>query len=334
MDAASKERLWGCQQALNSPFVRGLLVSLVVLLIIAPLSIWLLQVSGRISTERRHELWTRYRSWLLIVPLIVAPILLGAAWTILAIAVMSLACYREFARATGMFREPAVSSLVVLGILALTFAEADHWYGLFVAITPLMIVCIAAVAIFSDCPKGYIQRVALGIFAFLLFGVCFGHLAYFANDTHFRAILCWLILCVELNDVFAYIVGKALGSKKLAPNTSPNKTIAGALGALVLSTALAGGLGSIVFAGTALDSPIRLIVLGAILSVGGQLGDLTLSSIKRDLGLKDWAATFPGHGGLLDRFNSLLFVAPAAFHYIGYFQGVGLNQSPRLFTGG
>ena len=260
--------------------------------------------------------------------------LLGAAWTIAAIALMSLLCYREFARATGMFRQPAISSLVVLGILAVTFAVADHWYGLFVAITPLLIAVIAAVAICSDQPKGYIQRVALGVFAFLLFGICFGHLAYFANDANFRPMLLWLILCVELNDVFAYIVGKTLGRAKLAPNTSPNKTIAGAVGALVLTTALAAALGAIVFAGTPVDAPLRLLTLGLIVSVTGQLGDLTLSSIKRDLGIKDWASTFPGHGGLLDRFNSLLFAAPAVFHYVGYLQGIGLNQAPRIFTHG
>jgi len=70
-----------------------------------------------------------------------------------------------------------------------------------------------------------------------------------------------------------------------------------------------------------------------IISAGGQIGDLTLSSIKRDLGIKDWANTFPGHGGLLDRFNSLLLVAPAVFHYVGYLRGVGLDQPQRIITG-
>jgi phosphatidate cytidylyltransferase len=333
MDAASKERLWGYGHALDSTFVRGVLVGMAVLLVVTPLCIWLLQLLGKLNPERQRELWARYRSWLVFIPLIIGPVLLGAAWTIAAVALMSLLCYQEFARGTGMFRQPAVSSLVVFGILALTFATADHWYGLFVAISPLMIGIIAAVGIWGDQPKGYIQRVGLGVFAFLLFGVCFGHLGYFANDTNFRPILLWLILCVELNDVFAYLVGKTLGRRKLVPNTSPNKTIAGALGALVLTTGLAAGLGTIVFAGTGVAGPLKLLTLGLIVSVSGQLGDLTLSSIKRDLGLKDWAATFPGHGGLLDRFNSLLFAAPAVFHYVGYLQGIGLNQTPRIITG-
>jgi phosphatidate cytidylyltransferase len=203
-----------------------------------------------------------------------------------------------------------------------------------VAITPLLIAILAAIAICKDQPRGYIQRVALGVLAFLLFGICFGHLSYFANDTDFRSILIWLIVCVEMNDIFAYIVGKTLGRRKLAPNTSPNKTVAGAVGALVLTTGLATGLGMLAFAGTNVGSLPKLVLLGLIVSVSGQLGDLTLSSIKRDLGIKDWAATFPGHGGLLDRFNSLLFAAPAVFHFIGYVQGIGLDQAPRIITQG
>src|SRR6266581_930414 len=303
MDAASRERLWGWNHALDSRFVRGFLLALVILLIAVPLCIWILQAVGKIGPERRTELWARYRSWLIFIPLMIGPVLLGAGWTILAICLMSIVCYREFARATGMFRQPTISALVVIGILAITFAVADHWYGFFVAITPLLIAIIAAIAICADQPRGYIQRVALGIFAFLLFGVCFGHLGYFSNDSNFRPMLIWLIVCVELNDVFAYIVGKTLGRRKLAPNTSPNKTIGGALGALILTTGLAAGLGHFVFAGTRMDYPVRLVMAGAIISVSGQLGDLTLSSIKRDLGIKDWAATFPGHGGLLDRFK-------------------------------
>jgi phosphatidate cytidylyltransferase len=71
-----------------------------------------------------------------------------------------------------------------------------------------------------------------------------------------------------------------------------------------------------------------------LLSLTGQWGDLVMSSIKRDLGVKDLAATIPGHGGLLDRFDSLLFVGPALFHYISFFQGVASDQTVRIFSGG
>ena len=155
-----------------------------------------------------------------------------------------LACYREFARATGMFRDPLISASPrsSLGILAITAAVLDHWYGLFAALPPIMMGLMAAIAILADQPKGYIQRLALGIFAFMLFGVCCGHLGYFANDPDYRPILLWLISSVELNDIFAYITGKSFGRRKLAPNTSPNKTIGGALGALILTTTFAAAI--------------------------------------------------------------------------------------------
>jgi phosphatidate cytidylyltransferase len=334
MDASSKARLWGWDTALESTFVRGFLVSLSILLIAVPVIFWVLKITDGSKIDRQRELWARYWSWLIFIPLMIGPVLLGAGWTIAAVSLMSILCYREFARAIGLFRYRAISLFVVLGISAITFAIADHWYGLFVALTPLTIASIAAVAILEDQPKGYVQRVALGIFAFLLFGVCFGHLGYFANDGNFRPMLLWLVACVELNDIFAYIVGKTVGRRKLAPNTSPNKTVAGAVGAMILTTVAAAALGSLVFKDTEVGTPVRLILLGFILSVSGQLGDLTLSSIKRDLGIKDWAATFPGHGGLLDRFNSLIFASPAVFHLIGYFQGIGLDQTPRVITHG
>jgi phosphatidate cytidylyltransferase len=73
---------------------------------------------------------------------------------------------------------------VVLGIALVTFAVFDHWYGLFMALGPLVVAIIAAVAITYDQPRGYIQRVAVGIFGFLLFGVGLGHLGYLANDAN------------------------------------------------------------------------------------------------------------------------------------------------------
>ena len=114
--------------------------------------------------------------------------------------------------------------------------------------------------------------------------------------------------------------------------TSPNKTIGGAIGALVMTTTLVTILGRFVFADTAMESLPRLIGLGALVSLAGQFGDLTMSSIKRDLEIKDMAATIPGHGGLLDRFDSIVLAAPVFFHYVNYFVGVGTNQPQHVFT--
>ena len=334
MNPATRERLFGFRHAFDSPVTLWITIAVIAALLIAALIIWLLHATGRTSDKLHDELVKRVVSWAVMAPLLLGPVLLGAAWTILAVAILSILCYREFARATGFFRHRSLSIVVVLGIIATTFAVADHWYGLFVAIPPLTMVLLAIVAILRDEPQGYTQRVSLGVISFLLFGHCLGYLGYMANDVDFRPIVLLIILTVELNDVFAYITGKTFGHRKITPNTSPNKTLGGALGALVLTTTLVSIVGHFAFAGSGVATPAKLIGLGLIVSVAGQFGDLMVSSIKRDIGIKDMGVTIPGHGGLLDRFDSLLLVAPAVFHYIGLFRGFGLDQPVRIFTGG
>jgi len=315
------------------PVAFWIAAGIAVVLLITPLVFVVLDKAGKLTPELRTDLWTRYKSWLVLAPLMVGPLLAGRLPAIIGVSVLSALCYREFARATGLFRQRLVSGIVALGGILLTFAIADHWYAFFVALAPLTASSIVIFALFADQPKGYIQRVALGLLAFMLFGDCLGHFSYFANDRLGPPIQLAILLCVELNDVFAYCTGKMFGHRKLAPQTSPNKTIGGALGALVLTTALFASLAHAIFRGTVLDHPIHLVTLGLLLSLTGQWGDLVMSSIKRDLGIKDMAATIPGHGGLLDRFDSLIFVGPALFHYIGYFLGVGLDQPTRVFSG-
>ncbi|MDZ4860987.1 MAG: phosphatidate cytidylyltransferase [Candidatus Hydrogenedentes bacterium] len=334
MNGDTRARLFGYSRAFDLPVVAAVSGAILLLLIITPLLIWLLVMTGKVSNIHRRELMLRYYSWLVLTPLLLLPILAGAAWTILGVGVLSLVCYREFARAVGLFREKLISLLVAAGILAITFAVIDNWYAFFVALTPITISIIAAAAILQDQPKGYIERVALGVLAFVLFGSSFGHLGFFANDPHYRGYLILILLCVEMNDVFAYISGKTIGRRKLAPNTSPNKTLGGALGALLFTTLLVCALGSFVFAGTVLASWHHLLTLGILISIGGQFGDLMMSSIKRDLGIKDMGVTIPGHGGFLDRFDSIILVAPAVFHYVNYFVGIGPEQARRIISGG
>jgi len=333
MNEETRQRLFGWRHAFDHVATPWLVGGIVAALLLATVVLRVLAVTGRTSGDTRRELRQRMLSWWVLAPAMVGPILLGAAWTIGAVTAMSLLCFREFARACGLFRERLITSMVVLGILATAFAALDHWYAMFMAMMPLGVVAIAGVAVLADEPRGYIQRVALGVFSLLFFGACFGHLAYFANDDDYRPLLLMLLITVEGNDVFAYVSGKLFGRRKLTPQTSPNKTWAGAVGATVLTTLLVLLLGPLALRGTLVNETHHLVALGVMISVGGQLGDLMLSSIKRDLGIKDFAATIPGHGGFLDRFDSLLLVAPAVFHYIGYVQGIGAFNTHRIFSG-
>jgi phosphatidate cytidylyltransferase len=334
MSDATAARLWGWEHAFDHPVTVWLTAVVGGALALASLAILVLARTGRIGPALRRELWQRTGSWLVLAPALWLPILAGAGWTMLALLAVALWCYREYARATGLFREKLVSAVTVLAILFVYFAALDHWYGFFVALMPLGVVAIAAVSIPLDRPQGYIQRTGLAVFGLLLFGAALGHLAYAANDWHYRPLLLLVLVAVSLNDVFAFTVGKIVGGPKLLPATSPNKTVSGSLGALLLTTAFVALLAGPVFAGTALAGPLHRIGLGLLVGALGQLGDLMLSSIKRDIGIKDMGTAIPGHGGLLDRFNSLLLVAPAVFHYVGYFRGFGLDQPTRIITGG
>jgi phosphatidate cytidylyltransferase len=334
MSDATWQRLFGWRHAFDEPVVVLIVAVLAGALALAPLAYLALDRAGKLGQALRADLRSRYVSWLIMVPIIVVPVLVGAAATMAAVALLSLLCYREFARVTGLFREKAMSALVVVGILAVTFAVADQWYHLFVALTPIALAVITAVATSLDRPSGFIQRVALSIFGFMLFGSCLGHLGYFANDPHYRSLILLLVFSVQLNDIFAYMSGKSIGGPKLAPNTSPNKTISGSLGAVVLTTLLVLGLSSLAFPEGPLSGWPQRLALGLLISIAGQFGDLSVSSIKRDVGVKDTGALIPGHGGVLDRANSLLLSAPTVFHYIHYLQGVGVDEPMRIFTGG
>ncbi len=125
----------------------------------------------------------------------------------------------------------------------------------------------------------------------------------------------WLMLfvamCVWASDTFAYFVGRSCGRHKLSPILSPAKTVEGALGGL------AGAILVGIFFGLWIHIPIsRAIGVGVIAGVAGQIGDLFESALKRELGIKDFGSVMPGHGGALDRFDSLLFVAPFAYLFL------------------
>jgi phosphatidate cytidylyltransferase len=130
--------------------------------------------------------------------------------------------------------------------------------------------------------------------------------------------LLYLIFAVEINDVAAYTFGKLLGRHPLRSNISPKKTWEGSLGALAVSMALPWVLRfSFPHFGT-----VELILTGLIVGVTGQFGDLSMSVIKRDLGLKDMGVLIRGHGGILDRIDSLIYVTPLFFHMARWFHGL------------
>jgi len=127
----------------------------------------------------------------------------------------------------------------------------------------------------------------------------------------------YLVLLTEGNDVAQYLWGKSLGRIRIVPSVSPNKTWAGFLGGVATTTAL-----GVAIAGRLTALPPREAAIGAlIVAVSGFAGDVVVSALKRDLGVKDSGALLPGHGGVLDRIDSLTYTAPLFFHYVHFLHG-------------
>lgn len=197
--------------------------------------------------------------------------------------------------------------------------EVPGWYGLFMALPIYVIGAILLIPILRNRAKGQLQGVSLGILGFIYFGWMFCHLGFLANSPHAYGYLLFLVFAVEINDVAAFTFGKAFGGRKLREEISPNKTWAGSLGAVGVSLVVPW----LLWFSFPHFEPIHLILTGLIVGVGGQLGDLVISFIKRDIGIKDMGTTIAGHGGILDRVDSMIFVAPIFFHMVRWFHGLG-----------
>jgi len=291
-------------------------------LIVGGIVIGLMRAGGR----NVGSVWRTYCGWLMMAPLLFGAILLGRDATIAGLTLVAILGFKEFARATGLYDDWWMTGTVYVGMLGIaTVSMVDDprwgqhgWYGLFMALPAYTVAAILLVPIFRNRAKGQLQSVALAILGFVYFGWMFGHLAFLANASHAYGYLLYVIFAVEVNDIAAFVCGKLFGRRKLRAAISPNKTVEGALGALAISMAMPWALRfSFPHFGA-----FELVLAGVIVGVGGQFGDLAISIIKRDIGIKDMGAVVPGHGGILDRIDSLIFVAPFFFHMVRWFHGL------------
>jgi len=276
--------------------------------------------------RQMRGVWRTYIGWLFMVPIILAVVFAGRVATIAGITLLALVGFKEFARATGLYDDWWTTGAVYLGIMAVAASSLvddpllnrPGWYGLFMTLPVYIVSLILMIPIIRNRAKGQLQHVALAILGFIYLGWMFSHVGFLANSPYAYGYLLFLILAVEGSDVAAFVAGKLFGRRKLRPEISPNKTWGGSLGALAVSMALPWLMRfSFPHFGA-----LQLVLTGAIVGIGGQLGDLTISMIKRDVGVKDMGALIPGHGGLLDRIDSLIFVGPLFFHMVRWFYDV------------
>jgi len=267
--------------------------------------------------------WRSFNGWLVMIPIVLVSIFAGREWIIIFFTLLSALGFKEFARASGLYRDRWLTGvvyalIVAVGALCLVHDPRQHvpgWYGLFAVMPAYAFAVILAVPIVRNRAEGQLQFVALAAVGFIYIGWMFGHLAFLANARDAYGYLLYLIFAVELSDVAAYACGRLCGKHPMRSNISPNKTWEGALGALAVSMVLPWVL-SFSFPRF---STLELVLTGLIVGLGGQLGDLSISLMKRDLKIKDMGAAIRGHGGILDRIDSMIYVAPLFFHMIRWF---------------
>lgn len=164
--------------------------------------------------------------------------------------------------------------------------------------------------------------VAITLLGFIYVVVLFSFIPLVNNKVG-GTYLVWLIFIGSwLADTSAYYAGKYLGKRKLCPKVSPKKTIEGSIGGFFGSTIGCGVFGIIISSFVPQVGIIHYFLIGALCGVMGQFGDLVASSVKRYVGIKDYSNLIPGHGGILDRFDSILFNATVVFYYLTFIVGI------------
>jgi phosphatidate cytidylyltransferase len=200
---------------------------------------------------------------------------------------------------------------------------AIDWYGMFIVFVPVWLFLFfpALMALRGDT-RGFLSAVGTLSWGLMLTVFCLSHMAMLLVSGEVYnpvasgvGLLFFVVVLTQFNDVAQYCWGKLFGRHKVTPQVSPKKTWEGLIGGVLTTVVLAAGLGPYL---TPMDWQWSALA-GLVLGLAGFLGDITVSAVKRDLRVKDTGGLIPGHGGILDRVDSLTYAAPAFFHFFRYF---------------
>jgi phosphatidate cytidylyltransferase len=282
------------------------------------------RILGAMHRERDYsELWLRIRSWWFMIGALFAAFLLGRSGTIVFVAILSYLALKEFFSLVPTRRvDRRAIFWAYLTIPVQYYWVGSAWYGMFIIFIPVYaFLFIPARLIITGETGGFIRAAGTLHWGVMLAVFALSHLAYLLVLPEQQnpagggvGLLLYLLFLTQFNDVAQYVWGKTLGRHKIAPHVSPKKTWEGFIGGVLTTTALGAVL-------AARLTPLSLqegLYAGLLIGVAGFFGDLTLSAVKRDLQVKDSGDLIPGHGGILDRLDSLTFTAPLFFHYLFY----------------
>jgi len=268
----------------------------------------------------------RVNAWWGMVIIFFVSWLLGPNATVVLFGFISLFALREFITLTPTARgdHNALFSAFFILIPLQYLLIGTHWYSMFTLLVPVYaFLLLPAIAVLSQNTEGFLERTAKIQWGVMICIYCISHapalLLLDLQGFHGQnaLLLFYLVFVVQMSDVLQYVFGKLFGKRKVAPLVSPSKTVEGLVGG-GLSATLIGGC---MFWMTPF-SFWQSLLMSLVIVVMGFLGGLVMSAIKRSLSAKDWGTMIKGHGGMLDRMDSICFAAPIFFHLTRYFFSV------------
>jgi phosphatidate cytidylyltransferase len=291
------------------------------LLLLATALAWILKLSKPNSNFK--ELIERINSWWIMVAFFFGSLWLGEKVAIILFAFFSFLALKEFF--TLIQTRPEDHRALFWAYLSI---PVQYWlifidwrWMVFIFIPVYMFLFTPARLLQTGQTKGIVESMAKIQWGQVAFVFCISHLAlYFKLQPNAQikgggvSLLLFLVVLTELNDIAQYAWGKLLGKHKISPHISPKKTWAGFIGGVLSTVALAFALQFLTD-----FKPLFSVLAGLLISLSGFIGDLVLSAVKRDVGVKDASNLIPGHGGILDRIDSLTYTAPLFFHFVSYF---------------
>ena len=286
-----------------------------------------LVLAGRVTSQSGvatvRNLNERVKAWWLMVAIFAVAFLLGRGVTLVLFALTSFYCLREFITLTPTrpADHRAVAAAFYLFIPLQYVLIAVDWPSLFsIAIPVYAFLLLPILAVLAGETEHFLERTAKVQWGLMLTVYCISHapaLLILRIPGHEGENFLWLfflIAVVQLSDVLQYVFGKLFGRRKVAPRVSPSKTWEGLVGGGLSATLIGAGLYWITP-----FSPLQAAAMAFAVVAAGFCGGLVLSAIKRSLGAKDWGGMIEGHGGALDRMDSVTFAAPIFFHLTNYF---------------
>jgi len=291
-------------------------------LIAATLIVWALRL--REPGERYQELADRTESWWWMIGAFTLAVLLNRTVAVVFLGFISYLALKEYLSLIPTRRiDREVLFFAYLAIPIQFYWAAIDWYGMFIVFVPVwMFLFFPAFMALRGETQGFLRAVGTLSWGLMMTVFTLSHMAWLlvSGDKINPAaggvgLLFFLVVLTQFNDVAQYCWGKLFGRHKVTPTVSPKKTWEGLIGGVATTIAAAALIGPYLTPMNTLWSALA----GAVLGISGFLGDITLSAVKRDLGVKDTGGLIPGHGGILDRVDSLTYAAPAFVHFIRYF---------------